>query len=373
VRVLLIPTFVETDRPGLVEASSDSVGFGITSSHALLEGLKVHGCDVTVVRAEGTPSRAEWIPVILASLYRHLIADAWDVIFMFHSFSPFASDVRRMLDDLGRTGPLVVFTHGSHWDPTDTFRTERYPDLRWTDLGNLMAADRVLVPSNSLRDTIVHVLAKACPSAAGELAGRMRVVGLPIDLSRLERARRDRATDHPVVVFNHSMTRAKRPERFIAELPAIFSASNCRVVMTRASQSDERYGPLLTKVSDKFPRRLVLGEHLAVDSYYGVLWEASVQVSTASHEGFGIATLEAMAAETYCCVPRIGGYPELVGVVGDGLYEPGDSLAGKVLAVVGDDRKRSAVAAALAERAREFSGEAVAARVREVFAELTPA
>src|SRR3954468_11605309 len=41
----------------------------------------------------------------------------------------------------GRQGttPIIGYLHGSHWDPTDTYRSEAYPGLKWLDLANLMA------------------------------------------------------------------------------------------------------------------------------------------------------------------------------------------------------------------------------------------
>ena len=45
-----------------------------------------------------------------------------DVVFCFHAFQTFLVEVRRMLLDLGLRLPIVGYTHGSHWDVTDTYR-----------------------------------------------------------------------------------------------------------------------------------------------------------------------------------------------------------------------------------------------------------
>ena len=47
-----------------------------------------------------------------------------------------------------------------------------------------------------------------------------------------------------------------------------------------------------------------------------MLWQSSVQASTASDEGFGVATLEAMATTT-SAASRTGAYPEPVGDVSE--------------------------------------------------------
>jgi glycosyltransferase involved in cell wall biosynthesis len=192
------------------------------------------------------------------------------------------------------------------WDPTDLYRLERHRYLRWADLGNLLAADRVLAPSAYIRDTILANVADAAPEAAGELEQRMRVVGLALDASRVERARRPKAAGPPIIVFNHALIPAKRPEVFLRALPELFEAVDCRVVLTRADEGGERYGPLLRQLRERFPSRLESAGHLRLDDYYAVLWQSSIQASTARHEGFAVATLEAMATGSFCCVPRTG-------------------------------------------------------------------
>lgn len=370
VRLLFVPSFVESDRAGLPEASSDSVGYGATSSRALISALESQGYEITVAAVTAEVRGTEWVPAVLQALHDRLSRRVPDAVLSFHAFSPFAADVRRMLDDLHIQVPFVAYTHGSHWDPTDLFRSERYPSLRWADLGNLLAADRVLTPSEYLRETISANVARVCRDAAVDLEGRLRVVGLPIDSARLERTRRPKDSTPPTVLFNHAMIPAKRPEAFLRILPELFRASDCRVVMTRASLASERYGAPLSHLVARFPDRLIVGGHLRLDEYYATLWESSVQVSTASHEAFGVATLEAMATHNYCCLPRIGSYPELVAGVTQTLYESDEELPGKILSAFGDDEGLSATAAALAGRARDFSPETVAGHVSRVISEV---
>jgi hypothetical protein len=87
-------------------------------------------------------------------------------VLAFSSFTPFAADVRRTLDERGLDVPMVARTHGNHWDPTGLYRLERHRNLRWADLGNVVAADRVLAPSAYMRDTILANVA----AVIGEVA-----------------------------------------------------------------------------------------------------------------------------------------------------------------------------------------------------------
>ncbi|MDQ3741733.1 MAG: glycosyltransferase family 4 protein [Actinomycetota bacterium] len=369
-RLLFVPTFVEEDVPGLTEAASDAVGYGATSSPAIAAALERAGHDVVVATAPPGTSRTEWIPAVLAAVDAAATRERPDAVLVFSSFTPFAADVRRTLDEHGLDVPLVAWTHGSHWDPTDLYRLDRHRHLRWADLGNLLAADRVLAPSEYMRDTILANVAAAAPVAAAELEQRMRVVGLALDASRLERTRRPRAPGPPTVVFNHALIPAKRPEVFLRALPDLFEAADCRVVLTRADERSERYGSLLRGLRERFPARLELAAHLRLDDYYALLWQASVQVSTASHEGFGVATLEAMATENFCCVPHTGAYPELLGDVSEALFDADEELAGKLATAVLDERLRDETASALADRAARFSPDAIAGDVAAVIREV---
>lgn len=369
-RLLFVPTFVEEDAPGLTEAASDAVGYGATSSPAIADALERAGHEVVVAAAPPGTSRTEWIPAVLAAIDAAAMRERPDAVLVFSSFTPFAADVRRTLDERGLDVPMVAWTHGSHWDPTDLYRLERHRHLRWADLGNLLAADRVLAPSEYMRDTILANVAAAAPEAAAELERRVRVVGLAFDASRLERARAPKAPGPATVVFNHALIPAKRPEAFLRALPALFEATDCRVVLTRADERSERYGPLLRRLRERYPSRLEVAGHLRLDDYYALLWRSSVQASTASHEGFGVATLEAMATDNFCCVPRTGAYPELLGGVPDALFDADEELADKLASAVLDERLRDETARALADRAARFSPDAIARDVAAVIGEV---
>ena len=69
----------------------------------------------------------------------------------------------------------------------------------------------------------------------------------------------------------------------------------------------------LSRLVERFGSRITVGEILAIPDYFRALWGSHVQVSTATHESLGIATLEAMYARNYCLLPDLGAYPEVVG------------------------------------------------------------
>jgi hypothetical protein len=146
--------------------------------------------------------RQGWYSECLRTIASRLGSARYDVVFCFHSFWPFASEVRRIIDDARRSVPMVAYNHGSHWDPTDAFRQERYPALRLADLGNLLAVDAVLLVSDYRRATLLREVGDASAEAAAQLAARLWVVGLPIDTGLLDACRSEKQQS-PTVVFNH--------------------------------------------------------------------------------------------------------------------------------------------------------------------------
>jgi glycosyltransferase involved in cell wall biosynthesis len=321
-RILYVPMFRHPAGGGPAPAS-DTLGFGVTCSDALVAGLRGTGAAVTVAHSPAT-RRSRWIGDILS--YVEDAAPEHDVVLQFHAFWPFTADLRRVLDD-STPRPLVTYTHGTHWDPTDTFRTERYPALRWADLGNLAAADRVLLVSRHLRGTIERTVRTASTDAAAELLPRLRVVGLPLDLPRIDRARRPRPSRPATVVFNHAPIAAKRPDRFLDVAATLLDRTDAHLLITRRFPP----GAALTALLDRHPDRVRLGNDLRTDDYYEALWRTHIQVSTATHESLGVATLEALATGNHALLPGTGAYPEIAAGDPALLYTDLDDLRARLL------------------------------------------
>ncbi|MEO3812103.1 glycosyltransferase family 4 protein [Sphaerisporangium sp. B11E5] len=359
-RVLYVRPYTHRDT-GRAVTASDSLGFNVTCADALQAGLTGRGVEVTSVTGGGE-GRTAWVGEVLTAFERQLTMRPPDAVLAFHAFWPFTVELRRVMDDAGFGGPLVTYTHGSHWDPTDLFRFERYPRLAWADLGNLMCADRVLVVSEWMAATIAAEVRAAAPSAAAELVPRLRRVGLPLDLPRIDAARRPEDPGAPVVVFNHAPVAAKRPEVFFELAAELMRRTPARVLVTR------RFPPA-SALERLDPARVRLGGDLPIDDYYAALWGAHLQVSTATHESLGVATLEAMATGTCCLLPRVGAYPEITDP--DALYGDTGELLSRLVELVGHPEPRRDLAARQMARTRAaYSPERVAAAVHEVLLEV---
>ena len=97
------------------------------------------------------------------------------------------------------------------------------------------------------------------------------------------------------------------------------------------------------------------------DAYRRLLGQASIVVSTAAHEFFGIAVLEAMAAGAFAILPDRLSYPELLDgpEVGDEtrrscLYDSNDGLVDRLVRALQSPEETARMGAELARNARRF-------------------
>jgi len=310
--------------------------------------------------------RARWTSRMYADIVNACCEGAPDVIFIFHVFSTFPAVVRKAIQDLGVDIPIVGYTHGSHWDPTDLYRFTRHPGLKFADLGNLEALDALFVASNYMRDVLIDNIKQISPEMAASIAAKIAVTGLPLDTSRIDQQKISRGAGRPVIVYNHAPIESKRPDIFIEAASRVLAAHDVTVLFTRRfGPSDYAYLPLRRLIS-RFPDRVVLGNDMDIDDYYAKLWEADIQVSTASHESFGVSTLEAMYTNNACLLPVCGSYPEICRNDPDVLYDiHEEDLATRIAHLIAHRGLREQVAARLTRIARLYGARQVVDRIME--------
>jgi glycosyltransferase involved in cell wall biosynthesis len=367
-RILFLDSFT-LSIPGSRDAASDTIGYGITASRAIAQGLVEVGYEVirssTLLGGKapsGNNPGLQWVYETYSALLELLPRIQPQYIFCFHSLHTFPVEVRRIMLDLKHNSQLVGYTHGSHWDPTDSFRFERYPGLEMLDLANLHVMDRVFLVSQYMRRTLMTNIERLSPELASEIGRKALVVGLPIDTKQIDRCRKDSLNSRLTIVYNHSFISSKRPEIFLEVIHAIMRRYDIAVLFTRTPPSA---GPIADAISDlqaRHPGRVRLGHDLPIDAYYRSLWTADIQVSTASHESLGIATLEAMYTRNCCILPDRGSYPEISGGERDVLYDPNNSgdLFRLISLAIENEQRRTRIADHLRRLAGRYSGRHVA-------------
>jgi glycosyltransferase involved in cell wall biosynthesis len=369
-RLLYLDSYT-VSNPKQGAPSSDAIGYGITASAAIRKGLHALGFEVSCPSVEA-PATAQqkgvaklsWILGNYQAALTRLAEDPPDAVFSFHIFTTFPAEIRRMVLDLGRSTPVVGYTHGSHWDPTDTFRFVAHPGMEIVDLANLHVLDRLFLVSDYMRRTLRDNIGTLNRKLAEQIDAKAVVVGLPLDVERIDAGRSGRRFPRPTIVFNHAPVPSKNPELFIRVMARLLPSYDISVLFTRNFDRSGPGGAALAELAERFPDQVVLGRDMPLETYYDALWAADLQVSTATHESLGVATLEAMYTGTCCVLPRLGSYPEICGGHPDVLYDLGDGeLEERLRYFLDNPGRRQAVGADLQARAAKYHPDRVVGRL----------
>ena len=150
------------------------------------------------------------------------------------------------------------------------------------------------------------------------------MVGLPLDVDRMDACRSDQRFPHPTVVFNHAPVSSKNPDLFARVMARVLPHHDVGVLITRDFAPWQPGGEAIAELAERFPGQVLFGRDMPLDEYFQALWAADLQVSTATHESLGVSTLEAMYTGNCCVLPRVGSYPEICDRHPDVLYELGE-------------------------------------------------
>lgn len=168
------------------------------------------------------------------------------------------------------------------------------------------------------------------------------------------------AEESPLLLWNQRWEYDKNPAELVRALRAV-SARGVDFRLALCGQSFHQAPPDLAAARRTFAARLVHYGFAEPGTYRELLRRADVAVSTASHEFFGVAVLEAMAHGACAVLPGRLSYPELLAgeAVSDEtrrlcLYTDHEGLVERLFRTLTDRGARRAAAAELAANARRF-------------------
>lgn len=215
--------------------------------------------------------------------------------------------------------PVALYLHESQAARSALTGEALDDDIAYRNWASMVAADHVFVNSDfhrtALFDALPDLLERPPDHRHVHLieAVRARCTILPVGVDvGAVRAAGDRRDDgDPIVLWSHRWDHDKAPELFFRALRRLdheglpfrvaLAGANVRADPREFVEAEERFGP-----------RLVHAGHLPRDGYVDLLGRSAVVVSTAVHEFFGVAMVEAMAAGAVPLLPRSLSYPEVV-------------------------------------------------------------
>lgn len=197
---------------------------------------------------------------------------------------------------------------------------ERDRHYAFINYASMLAADRVLFNSRYHRRSFLEALPKFLRhfpeykelGSVRPIERRSAVLPVGIDLQRLDPRRAfQRSEEPPLILWNQRWEYDKNPEAFFAALHELAGAG----VAFRLALCGQQYGKrpaVFDEALERLGSRVIHAGHARLPRYRELLWEATVTVSTAHHEFFGIAILEAIYAHTFPILPRRLSYPEII-------------------------------------------------------------
>lgn len=258
--------------------------------------------------------------------------------------------------------PSVLYMHENQLTYPVPEGASRDRGLGFINWSSVVRADRVLFNSSYHRDAFfaaAEQMLKSLPDPThlGLIDGclhKSTVIPVGVDLDWIDPAAK---SEPPVIVWNQRWEHDKDPDSLVWALGELarsgvdFRAAICGEAPF--GQVPESLGSLPDLLGD----RLVQFGEADRGSYEAILNDASVVVSTALHEFFGIAVVEAMAAGARPVLPNRLSYPELLPPVthGEALYETRTQLLGMLELAVREPHGL----AGLAESMQRFAWSAV--------------
>lgn len=263
--------------------------------------------------------------------------------------------------------PVVLYMHENQltYPVADGVpRDETYAMTNWLSVA---AADRVVFNSEHHRRELLGALPSLLrrfpdhrhTANLASVEQRSEVLPVGVDGDRFALSRSEAVP--PVVLWNHRWEHDKDPAAFFAALDAV-AAAGLDFRLAVAGESYTIVPPEFASARTRFAERIVHFGTATDAEYPRVVADADVVVSTAAHEFFGVAVVEAISAGALPVLPERLSYPELVPDRLPYLYDSEDQLVERLGWALTDHEGRRRAAARAARHARQFDWSVVAPR-----------
>lgn len=274
--------------------------------------------------------------------------------------------------------PVVAYFHENQLTypmPDGEVLDETYAMTNWLTMA---VADHVVFNSEYHRRDVLaalpHLLGRRpdhrhTPWLA-DVSARTSVLPVGVDSNRFARLSAPRMGDErpaPVVLWNHRWEYDKDPASFFEALDAVRgSGVDFRLIV--AGESYQTVPTVFEQARQQFGERILHFGTANDKEYPGLLAQADVVVSTARHEFFGVAVVEAITAGALPVLPNRLSYPELIPEPhGPYLYGDQRELVDRLCWALTDDAGRQGAAAAARSYVERFDWRHVARNYDELF------
>lgn len=237
--------------------------------------------------------------------------------------------------------PVAVYMHENQL--TYPLQPGEKRDLHYgfINLASALRADAVFFNSAYHRETFLDELPRLLKHfpdfnelwAVDAIRTKSRVLPLGLGLTHFDAHRpAEPARGRPLVLWNHRWEYDKDPQTFFQAVYALASEGLDFGLLLLGESFRNQPGEFL-EAGQRLPERIVHFGYVEDGSTYcRLLWQADIVVSTALHEFFGAAVVEACYCGCFPILPRRLSYPELIPAERHGacLYDDYEGLLGRL-------------------------------------------
>jgi glycosyltransferase involved in cell wall biosynthesis len=262
--------------------------------------------------------------------------------------------------------PVLTYFHENQITYPLPRRDERDFHFGLANIYTALASDLVVFNSAFHRDeflaaipSVIGLMPDFPPEDPGaRLAGRSRVLGVPVDVPAAEGEPRERGG---LIAWNHRWEEDKGPDEFFAAMEAL-DARGADFKIAVLGQSFREQPACFERARQRLAHRIAHWGYLPERrDYLAMLARCRVVVSTARHEFYGLAVREAIAAGCYPLLPHRVVYPELVEGRTEHLWRTQEELVDRLAGLMA--RPAIRVEAALRARAASPTPQQAAGRL----------
>jgi glycosyltransferase involved in cell wall biosynthesis len=212
--------------------------------------------------------------------------------------------------------PLVLYMHENQLTYPVTKKGSRSHAAGMTQWKAMLCADHIFFNSAHHRDSLFAALPGFLSSApdfdhrrfVDEVQGKSSVLYVGVDIPA---APADKRTAPPLILWNQRWSHDKNPEAMLHSLVALDELELDFRVAICGGEPNARI-PLFEEVRERLGARVVHFGWASESEYSGLVQRADIVLSTARHEFFGIAVMEALRSGAMGVLPNRLAYPELV-------------------------------------------------------------
>jgi glycosyltransferase involved in cell wall biosynthesis len=214
---------------------------------------------------------------------------------------------------------LCSYFHENQFDYPDRQANSKNFQFAAINFHSAIASDSIAFNSSYNAETFFSGCRKYLQSATemglsgiiDQLKKRCFILFPGIDFTAIDRQTKDIDFGPPVIAWNHRWEHDKNPDRFFQVLNEIASAGiDFRLILL--GKTFPNSPPCFAEAKNTFRQRIIhYGYVASYADYVALLCRSQVVVSTALHEFFGIAIIEAVRAGCLPLLPQRLAYPEL--------------------------------------------------------------